>query len=73
MCNNCEVLQSLHNAWVAMCRQYDNNRDEGIRCAMNILSKVIGEVQSEYALNKKKQDPQQISIDDWLKWFNEQI
>lgn len=70
MCNNCEVLQSLNNAWVAMCRQYRSNPEGDIQRAMNILAKVIGEVQSEY---KKKQDPQQISIDDWLKWFNEQI
>ena len=42
-----EVVESLNNAWRAMCRQYDKNPDETMRWALNIVSRVVAKVEYE--------------------------
>ena len=42
-----EVIESLDNAWRTLARQYTKYPDEGIRCGMNLLAKVIAKVRSE--------------------------
>ncbi len=65
-----EVVKSLDNAWIALVRQYDNYPDEGIRCGMNLLRKIIGEVKSEVEENHRQK---QITIDDWIAMLQKRI
>lgn len=58
-----DVVECLHNAWVALARQYDKYPDDGIRCGMNLLAKVIGEVKSEVEENHREK---QITIEEWI-------
>ncbi len=62
-----DVIDSFHNAWMALARQYDKYPDEKIRDAMNLLSKMIGEVESKV---KESHEEKQITIDEWLEWLS---
>ncbi|MCM1264047.1 MAG: hypothetical protein NC313_15150, partial [Butyrivibrio sp.] len=42
-----EMIESLNKAWREMTKHYSESPDENMRCAMNILARIIGEVQSE--------------------------
>lgn len=42
-----EVIESFNNAWRSLCKQYDKHPNESTRQALNMLSKIIGIVQSE--------------------------
>lgn len=42
-----EMVESLNAAWQKMARRYSQYPDEGMRCAMNILTNIISEVKSE--------------------------
>ena len=64
-----EIFENFNNAWSGLCQQYDNCRNEEIRCAINLLSKIIRKIESEYGRSKEKQEEHQISIDEWVKWF----
>ncbi len=58
-----EVVESLDNAWRALARQYNRHPDEGIRCGMNLLAKVIGKVRSEVEESHREK---QITIEEWI-------
>lgn len=58
-----EVVESLHNAWVALAKQYNNYHDEGVRCGMNLLAKVIGKVRFEVEESHREG---QITMDEWI-------
>ena len=58
-----EVVESLHNAWVVLAKQYNNYPDNGVRCGMNLLAKVIGKVRSEVEESHREG---QITIDEWI-------
>lgn len=57
------VIESLDNAWRALTRQYDKNPDEGTRCGMNLLAKIIGIVKTEMEESNKEK---QITIEEWI-------
>ena len=58
-----EVVKSLDNAWMALTRRYKQYPDEGIRCGMNLLAKIIGEVKTEVEENHREK---QITIEEWI-------
>lgn len=61
-----EVVESFNNAWRSLCKQYDKYPDESTRQALNMLSKIIGIVQSEV---DEKNRVQALSTNDWnLLW-----
>ncbi len=66
-----DILNSLDNAWMAMAVQYNNCPDEGIRCGMNLLAKIIAKVHAEAKRDKdakigKADENRQITLDEWL-------
>lgn len=69
-CKDCSVIESLNKAWSALCEQYDNSPDEEIRIAVNLLAKVIRKVKSDFIELQKENEPHQITIEEWLSFFN---
>lgn len=64
-----QVIESMDNAWRALCVQYDNARDEETRRALNLLSRVTQKMRSEFN-EAEKNDGKQITIEEWLAWLN---
>lgn len=64
-----QVIESMDNAWRALCAQYDNDRDEATRRALNLLSRITAKMRSEFD-EAEKNDGKQISIFEWLEWLN---
>lgn len=64
-----DVVESLNNAWRALCRQYGKQREESLRMVLNLLSKIIGEVESGV---RKSHMVQQITIEEWMRILNEE-
>jgi len=64
-----DVIESLNNAWRALCRQYEKQREESMRMALNLLSKIIEEVESEV---RESHRVEQITIEEWIKMLNEE-
>lgn len=58
-----DVITSLNNAWRALAKIYYNGPNEEMRHAMNLLAKIIGEVESE---GKKSHEEKQITVDEWI-------
>ena len=58
-----EVIKSLDNAWMTLAKQYKKYPDEGIRCGMNLLAKIIGKVKTEVEENHRER---QITIEEWI-------
>lgn len=58
-----EVVESLNNAWRAMCKQYGKKPDETMRWAINIVSRVIAKVQYEV---EQSHITRQITIEEWM-------
>lgn len=70
-----EVIESLNNAWRALCERYDITRNEETRRALNLLREIINKVDFKVKeSNKKKQQiskEKQISIEEWIRWLND--
>lgn len=69
MKNNEDVIKNLDNAWIALCRQYNNSPDEATRISLNMLSKIIRKVKDK--LKSESITEKQISIEEWIAWFKE--
>lgn len=65
-----EVISSLDNAWIALAKQYKKYPDNGIRCGMNLLAKIIGRVKSEVEESHKEG---QITIEEWIAMLQDGI
>lgn len=65
-----EVVESFDNAWRALARRYQKYPDEGTRCALNLLSKMIREVKSEVEESHREK---QITIDEWIAMMQKVI
>ncbi len=66
-----DILNSLDNAWRALSVQYADCRDEGIRCGMNLLAKIIEEVRAEAKRDRDTKigeagENRQITLEEWL-------
>lgn len=64
-----DILESLDNAWKAMAVQYNNCPNDGIRCGMNLLAKIIEEVHAEARRDAKigkAGENRQITLEEWL-------
>ncbi len=68
-CKDCAVIDSLQNAWRALCEQYDQYPSEEIRISLNHISKIIRKVKSDFTKIKKSEEPHQISIEEWLAYI----
>ena len=64
-----QVIESMDNAWRALCVQYDSARDEETRRALNLLSRITAKMKNEFD-EAKKNDGKQITIEEWLAWLN---
>ncbi len=62
-----EVVESLDNAWRALCRQYDDCRCEQTRQALNMLAKITDKVKREVEESHRET---QITIEEWLAMLN---
>lgn len=69
-----EVVESFENAWRALVKLYDNNPTEETRVALNMLSKIIGQVKSEVQAQKeeKQKEHRRIELEQWIGWFTEE-
>ncbi len=65
-----EVVESFDNAWRALARQYQKYPDNDIRCGLNLLREIIGNVKAEVEENHKEG---QITIDEWIIMLQEGI
>ena len=60
-----EIFENFNNAWSGLCQQYDNCRNEEIRCAIKSTFENNKKNESEImSVQKEKQEEHQISIDD---------
>lgn len=64
-----EVIESLDNAWRALAGQYKECPDDGIRCGMNLLAKIIGRVKSEVEEGRREK---QVTIGEWIAVLQEE-
>lgn len=62
-----EVVESLNNAWRALAKQYQRCPNESIKDALNLLSKIIGKVNTEVEESHREV---QISIEEWISMLN---
>lgn len=62
-----EVIESLNNAWRALCRQYKEYPRADIQSALNMLGRIVGEVESEV---EKTHREGQITLEEWLEMLN---
>lgn len=58
-----DVMESFNNAWIVICRQYQEKPEEELRNALNILGKIITKVKCEVKDSCKSE---QITIEEWL-------
>lgn len=64
-----QVIESMNNAWRALVTQYQNAPDEETRRVINIVSKIIIKMETEF--NKaEKNNGKQITVEEWLAWLN---
>lgn len=63
-----EVVESFHNAWIALEKQYRKHPDEAMRCAMNLLAKIINKAEAEV---KKAHKEGQITMEEWAATLQE--
>lgn len=67
------VIQTLENAWYALCERYNKCPDETIRSATNITASIIAETKRRLLeikhTEQKKKDS--ISIAEWCEWLKE--
>ena len=63
-----EVIESLNNAWRALCERYDITRNEETRRALNLLREIINKADFEVKESNKEK---QISIEEWIRWLND--
>lgn len=68
MKNDEDIIQSLDNAWIALCKEYDKCREEHIRLSINLLGKIIDKVKG-----KPKNTYEQITIEQWLEWMKQEV
>ena len=68
-----EVIESFKNAWRALCREYDEYPNESIRNELNFLGKIIRKVDAEIKNEKAKNKEGQISIEEFLEFFKEEM
>ena len=70
-----EVIESLNNAWRALCEWCDITCNEETRRALNLLREIINKADFEVKeSNKEKQQiskEKQISIEEWIRWLND--
>ena len=62
-----EVIESLNNAWRALCRQYKEYPRADIQSALNMLGRIVGEVECEVEKNHREG---QITLEEWLEMLN---
>lgn len=62
-----DVVESFNNAWRTLAKQYQRCPDECIKDALNLLSKIIGKVNTEVEESHREV---QISIDEWISMLN---
>ena len=65
-----DVVESFNNAWRALAKQYSRCPDESIKDALNLLSKIIGKVNTEAEESHRET---QITIEEWISMLNEGI
>lgn len=65
-----DVIKSFDNAWMALTKQYQNDPNEGVRQAINLLSKIIGQVKYEI---KEAQKEKRITIDEWTAMLHTEL
>ena len=63
-----EVVESFNNAWRALCKQYRKYPNQEIQTALNMLGRVINQVEREVRESHREH---QITIDEWLLLLND--
>ena len=64
------IFESLDNCWRALCRRMRENPTENTQRTMNFLARIIEMAKSE-TRKREREANKQISIDEWLAWFDE--
>ena len=72
-CKECEIINSLDNAWRALFEHYENTCDEQVRIALNLIAKFTNKVKADFTDKKKREEPHQITIEEWLNFINNEV
>lgn len=64
-----QVIESMDNAWRALCEQYQNAPDDETRRVLNLVGKIVTKMRCEFN-EAEKNDGKQITIEEWLAWLN---
>ena len=62
-----EIIESLDNAWRALCKQYRKDCNESTRQALNMVSRIIGKVKSDIGVENK-----QFTVGEWLQYLSKE-
>lgn len=69
-----EVIQCFENAWKAMAKMYAQYQpSENIRCAMNIIARIIGQVKNEVEESHITSEARQIDVWEWIEWLKQEV
>lgn len=68
-CKNCIVLDSLDTAWKELSEQYASSPSEETRQALNLLSKIVRKVRSDFEEQAKINNKDSLSTKDFLDFF----
>lgn len=67
-----EVYQSMENAWLALCQEMRRCPTAETQRAMNLLRRMLVQVKAKMeAAEKKKEQANAVTTEEWLAWFNE--
>lgn len=68
-CKNCIILDSLDNAWKEVSKQYSSSPSEETRQALNLLSKIVRKVHSDFEEQAKTNNKDSLSTKAFLDFF----
>lgn len=66
-----DVFATLDNCWLALCRRMREKPTAETQRVMNMLARILGEAKSE-TQKRRNTANKQISIDEWLAWFEKE-
>ena len=64
-----QVIETMDNAWRAVCVQYQNAPDDETRRVLNLVGKIVTKMKSEFD-EAEKNDGKQITFEEWFEWLN---
>lgn len=71
-----QVMECMNNSWRALARIYAKDPDNSTRIAMNIIARILGEVESAVKESHREKEEQnregQITIEEWIAFLSKE-